>query len=244
MSALSLLVWKLSDSHPLDSQDLDTLNEGEWIADTIVEFHEEYLERTALNKSSSIKLLRPSMVYLVANIQDPSELASALPADLSAYQAVFIPVNDAADLSCADSGSHWSLLVYARPFNTFYYYDSLRDTNLKAALSVANKFARLLSDTTPSFAHQKDCPQQENGADCGACVIGVTDVLVNRLLQPQTPGTAFNPEAMMLVTDQDTLPSPTVRSCLREIILKLVKVAIQTPGDALRAGDSVPVSTA
>jgi len=224
-------------------EDLDTLNEGEWIADTIVEFHEEYLERTALNKSPSIKLLRPSMVYLVANIQDPSELASALPADLHGCQAVFIPVNDAADLTCADSGSHWSLLVYARPFNTFYYYDSLRDTNLKSAMSVAKKFAPLLGHNAPSFVHQEDCPQQENGADCGACVIATTDVLVNRLLQPQTPGSAFNPEVIMQITDQDTLPPSTVRSGLREIILKLVKVANSTPGDALRAGDSVPVCT-
>ncbi|KAG2179027.1 hypothetical protein INT43_001876 [Umbelopsis isabellina] len=225
-------------------EDLDTLNDGEWIADTIVEFHEEYLERTVLHNTKAIKLLRPSMVYLVANIQDASELASALPPDLSSCQAVFIPVNDAADPTRADSGSHWSLLVYARPFNSFYYYDSLGDSNLNAALAVAKKFSTLLSKVKPNFVHQKDGPQQVNGADCGACVIGATDVLVNRLLQPQTPGTAFSPDAIMHLTENDVLPPATVRSTLKNIIMKLAKVANSTPGTAIRAGDSVPVSTA
>lgn len=184
------------------------------------------------------------MVYLVANIQDASELASALPPDLGSCQAVFIPVNDASDPTRADSGSHWSLLVYARPFNSFYYYDSLGDSNLNAAIAVAKKFSPLLSKDRPNFVHQKEAPQQANGADCGACVIGAVDVLVNRLLQPQTPGTAFSPDAIMHLTENDVLPPATVRSTLKDIIKKLAKVANTTPGTAIRAGDSVPVSTA
>ncbi|KAI9287779.1 hypothetical protein BC943DRAFT_318822 [Umbelopsis sp. AD052] len=227
----------------LRQEDVNTLREGEWIADTIIEFHEEYLERTALRKSQAIKLLKPSVSYLVAHMQDTSDLASVVPADLPTSQAVFIPVNDATDITCADSGSHWSLLVYARPFNAFYYYDSLRDSNLKSALAVAGKIGPLLSPTKPNFIHQKNAPQQDNGADCGACVIGVIDVIVNRLLQPQTPGTALNPDAIMYVSDQDILPPSTVRSALRDIIIKLVDVANNTPGNALRAGDDVPVST-
>ncbi|CAM0136155.1 unnamed protein product [Umbelopsis sp. WA50703] len=225
-------------------EDLDTLKNDAWIADTIVEFHEEYLERTVLHNFKAIKLLRPSMVYLVANIQDASELASALPPDLSSCQAVFIPVNDAADPTCPDSGSHWSLLVYARPFNSFFYYDSLGDSNLNAALAVAQKFAPLLSKVRPNFVHENDCPQQSNGADCGACVIGATDVLVNRLLQPQTPGTAFSPEAIMHLNEADVLPPATIRKTLQKVIMKFVKVANSTPGNAIRAGDSVPISTA
>jgi sentrin-specific protease 8 len=224
-------------------QDVDTLKEGEWIADTIIEFHEEYLDRTALRKSQGVKLMKPSVCYLVAHMQDTSDLASVVPPDLPTSQAIFIPVNDAKDITCADSGSHWSLLVYARPFNTFYYYDSLRDSNLNSAMALASKLGPLVSPTKPNFIHQQNAPQQENGADCGACVIAVIDVLVNRLLQPQTPGTALNADAIMHVTDQDTLPPSTVRRALRDIIIKLVKVANNTPGDALRAGDSVPVST-
>ncbi|KAH8555946.1 hypothetical protein BGW37DRAFT_479187 [Umbelopsis sp. PMI_123] len=227
----------------LRQDDLDTLVDGGWIADTIIEFHEEYLDRTSLKTGHGIMLLRPSVSYLVAHMQEIGELATVVPRDLPTAQAVFIPVNDAIDLTCADAGSHWSLLVYARPFNTFYYYDSLHNANLNAAMAVANKIGPLLSPTQPNFVHQTDAPQQENDADCGAFVIGIVDVLVNRLLQPQTPGTALNPDAIMHVADQDILPPSTVRRALRDIILKLVKLANITPGNSLRAGDNVPVST-
>jgi sentrin-specific protease 8 len=50
-------------------QDYDTLAEGQWLNDTIIEFHIEYLEREVIPQDAKILLLRPATVHLISHIQ-------------------------------------------------------------------------------------------------------------------------------------------------------------------------------
>lgn len=83
-----------------------------------------------------------------------------------AYEAIFIPVNDG-DPSKANSGTHWSLLVYVRAVNSFYYYDTLKFSNLRDAELTCKRMQPLLHLDKPSQFIPATTPQQDNGSDCG-----------------------------------------------------------------------------
>lgn len=46
-------------------KDLDTLAPGQWLNDTMIEFHMEFLERTFVPKDAKYLFLRPGMVHLI-----------------------------------------------------------------------------------------------------------------------------------------------------------------------------------
>ncbi|KAK9767366.1 hypothetical protein K7432_002903 [Basidiobolus ranarum] len=140
--------------------DVNLLEEGEWINDAIIDFFYEFLERTL--QSHEILYLRPAFVHLIAHAVDTSDFASALPKDLPQRQLLFIPIND--NTSEGVGGSHWSLMVFHRNSNTFYYYDSIRDLNLKHAEHTAKKFTHILGLKDAQFKAM-ETPQQSNGKD-------------------------------------------------------------------------------
>lgn len=71
--------------------DLETLSPGEWLNDTIIEFHLERLERDEFKEEKqSIHFLRPGIAYFLASYADPTELGI----DLKCYDLVVIPVNN------------------------------------------------------------------------------------------------------------------------------------------------------
>jgi sentrin-specific protease 8 len=82
------------------------------------------------------------------------------------YEAIFIPINDGKP-SEAYSGTHWSLMVYIRAINTFYYYDTLKFNNLQNGELTSKRMQPLLKvDKQPQFI-PSSTPQQDNGSDCG-----------------------------------------------------------------------------
>lgn len=94
------------------------------------------------------------------------QLASALPPNIDKYEAIFMPVNDGKP-SEAYSGSHWSIMVYVRAVNSFYYYDTLKFTNLRDGDLTSKRIRPLLKvDTQPQFI-PSSTPQQGNSSDCG-----------------------------------------------------------------------------
>ncbi|KAI9592569.1 hypothetical protein BDF19DRAFT_205456 [Syncephalis fuscata] len=94
---------------------------------------------------------------------------------------VFLPINNHTRLD-SSGGSHWSLLVYTRHTDTFYYYDSMNISNLSAARNMAAKAAIVLNTRRPKFI-MMPTPQQDNSYDCGIYVISITELLCKRLLR-------------------------------------------------------------
>jgi Ulp1 family protease len=110
---------------------------------------------------------------------------------------IFVPINDQFNQSRTvftrpGGGSHWSLLLWTiildphkLPTSTFYHFDSSSGYNASAAASVARKLLKVLhshpNDAT-IVADVTECktPQQNNGYDCGLCLLGFAEALLNQ----------------------------------------------------------------
>jgi sentrin-specific protease 8 len=143
-----------------------------------------YLEREILVKypQARIILLRPSITFLLMREPDTRQIRSALP-DFSKVTHVFLPINDCHNVSEAEGGSHWSLLLVSAIDGVAFHYDSLNSSNYTDARLAARKMSEILGRGPLRFLNLEDSPQQENGSDCGVFVcILMRHLLVNRLL--------------------------------------------------------------
>ncbi|KAH8770350.1 hypothetical protein BGZ57DRAFT_942806 [Hyaloscypha finlandica] len=166
----------------LTKEDVDTLK-NDWLTDNTIAFWEEYLEREELRKypSSHIVLLRPSMAFMLMQTPDPLTLKDALP-NFSRTTHIFLPINDARNVSVAEGGSHWSLLLVSVIDGVAFHYDSLTPSNYNEARLATDKISTLLNRPL-RFMNLEDSPQQENSSDCGVYVcIQMRHLLLKRLL--------------------------------------------------------------
>ncbi|KAL5121927.1 hypothetical protein ACEQ8H_000143 [Pleosporales sp. CAS-2024a] len=145
-----------------------------------------YLEREQLSSfpKASIVLLRPSMSFLLMNSQDPILLKEVLP-NFTGTTHVFLPINDNTDVTQAEGGSHWSLLVVSVIDGVAFHYDSMSNANDREARSTTFKLEQLLGTHHPlRYLPMLDAPQQENGSDCGVFVcLVMKHLLLHRLLR-------------------------------------------------------------
>jgi sentrin-specific protease 8 len=142
-----------------------------------------YLEREELKKypSSHIVLLRPSMAFMLMQTPDPLSLKEALP-NFSKTTHIFLPINDARNVSVAEGGSHWSLLLVSVIDGVAFHYDSMTPSNFNEANLATRKISQLLGRQL-RFLNLEDSPQQENSSDCGVYVcIQMRHLLLKRLL--------------------------------------------------------------
>ncbi|KAK2628201.1 hypothetical protein QTJ16_002847 [Diplocarpon rosae] len=166
----------------MTKEDVDTLK-NDWLTDNTIAFWEEYLEREELRRypSSHIVLLRPSMAFMLMQTPDPLTLKEALP-NFSRTTHIFLPINDARNVSVAEGGSHWSLLLVSVIDGVAFHYDSLSPSNYNEAMLATNKISQLLGRPL-RFMNLEDSPQQENSSDCGVYVcIQMRHLLLKRLL--------------------------------------------------------------
>ncbi|KAJ6145521.1 hypothetical protein N7470_009416 [Penicillium chermesinum] len=167
----------------LTREDMQTLK-NDWLTDNIISFWQEYLEHEFLTqyKSSNIILLRPSMSFMILQTPDPRTLREVLP-DFSRATHVFLPINDCRNVTQAEGGTHWSLLLISIVDRVAFHYDSLYQGNVWEAETVTRKFGALLNMPI-RFMHLNDSPQQDGGSDCGVFVcMNMRHLLLKRLLQ-------------------------------------------------------------
>ncbi|KAI8969995.1 hypothetical protein BDF20DRAFT_888804 [Mycotypha africana] len=163
--------------------DLETLTPGQWLNDTMIEFYMEFLERTFVPKDANYLFLRPGMVHLVTYAEgDVQQLLPALPPKLHDYEAIFMPINDGRPDE-AYSGTHWSIMVYIKAANAFYYYDTLKFNNLRHGDLACKRFKSLLRLRKPAQFIPSSTPQQENNSDCGVCIIAILEHTLHQLLK-------------------------------------------------------------
>ncbi|KAL7629467.1 hypothetical protein AAE478_000987 [Parahypoxylon ruwenzoriense] len=154
-----------------------------WLTAQNIAFWEEFLEREVLSKypQAHIVLLRPSMTFLLMKNKDTEMVRSALP-DFRQITHIFLPINDNRNVNQAEGGSHWSLLLVSIIDGVAFHYDSLEGANNNEAWEAAKRLSSVLGKPL-RFHYLSDCPQQENGSDCGVfvCII-MRHLLVKRLL--------------------------------------------------------------
>ncbi|RSL71956.1 hypothetical protein CEP54_001142 [Fusarium duplospermum] len=166
----------------LTAEDIKSLKH-DWLTDNNIAFWEEYLERETLPRypQARIVLLRPSMTFLLMKEPDLRSVRSALP-DFSKVTHIFLPINDNRNVGVAEGGSHWSLLLVSTLDGVAFHYDSLGGANYAEANLATRKLATVLQRPL-RFINLEDCPQQENGSDCGVFVcLLMRHLLVKRLL--------------------------------------------------------------
>ncbi|KAI1486923.1 hypothetical protein F5X96DRAFT_652481 [Biscogniauxia mediterranea] len=155
----------------------------DWLTDNNIAFWEEFLEREVLSKypQAHIVLLRPSMTFLLMKNKDTESVRSALP-DFRNITHIFLPINDNRNVSQAEGGSHWSLLLVSIIDGVAFHYDSLDGANNNEAWDASKKLSSVLGKPL-RFHYLSECPQQENGSDCGVfvCII-MRHLLIKRLL--------------------------------------------------------------
>lgn len=112
--------------------------------------------------------------------QDPSRLQGVLP-DMKKVTHIFLPINDATSRTQAD-GSHWSLLLVSKIDGVAFHYDSLGGANNHEGGRATDQLSKYLG-VPLKYQSISECPQQENGNDCGVYVcILMRHLLVKRLL--------------------------------------------------------------
>ena len=121
------------------------------------------------------------MAFMLMQTENPLDLKTALP-DFSKTTHIFLPINDARNVSVAEGGSHWSLLLVSVLDGVAFHYDSLAPSNTQEARLAAHKLSQLLGRYI-ECVNLDDSPQQENGSDCGVYVcIQMRHLLLKRLL--------------------------------------------------------------
>ncbi|CAM1511797.1 Fc.00g093100.m01.CDS01 [Cosmosporella sp. VM-42] len=166
----------------LTNEDIKALR-GDWLTDNNIAFWEEYLERETLPRypQARIVLLRPSMTFLLMKEPDMRAVHSALP-DFSKVTHIFLPINDNRNVSMAEGGSHWSLLLVSSLDGVAFHYDSLGGANYAEANQATRRMSQILGRPL-RFINLEDSPRQENGSDCGVFVcLLMRHLLVKRLL--------------------------------------------------------------
>jgi sentrin-specific protease 8 len=121
------------------------------------------------------------MSFMLMQTPDPLTLKEALP-NFSKTTHIFLPINDARNVSVAEGGSHWSLLLVSVIDAVAFHYDSLSRSNYNEAMVTTRKISQLLGRNL-RFLNLDDSPQQENSSDCGVyvCML-MRHLLLKRLL--------------------------------------------------------------
>lgn len=121
------------------------------------------------------------MAFMLMQTPDPLSLKEALP-NFSKTTHIFLPINDARNVSVAEGGSHWSLLLVSVIDGVAFHYDSMTPSNFNEANLATRKIGQLLGRQL-RFLNLEDSPQQENSSDCGVYVcIQMRHLLLKRLL--------------------------------------------------------------
>lgn len=121
------------------------------------------------------------MTFLLMKETDRKSIKDALP-DFNKVSHIFLPVNDARSVNQAESGSHWSLLLVSTIDGVAFHYDSMGGANYNEGKLAANRLGQILNCNL-KYQNIEDCPQQDNGSDCGVFVcILMRHLLVKKLL--------------------------------------------------------------
>ncbi|XP_057781725.1 NEDD8-specific protease 1 [Salvia miltiorrhiza] len=207
----------------LRRSDLDILSGRYFLNDRIIEFYFSYL--TSCYPSEDILLVPPSISFWIKECPDSASLKDFVePLHLSTKKLIIFPINDNEDVTRAEGGSHWSLLVFERDTNAFVHHDSSKSSFNTAD---AKRVYKAVASYTSSRATYLDCPsspKQVNGYDCGLYVTAISRSICEWYFSeaPKDVEDLWFPT----ITEQVT---PSLVSNMRREILELVRSLMGMP---------------
>lgn len=199
----------------------ETFAPKQWLSDASISF--AYLQLAAGVTGTGeldgpvpdmVLLMDPAAAFWLTLQDDPAHVEEAKGAlKLQDRQLVLCPINDSRDGSCADAGTHWTLLVCwdrsgdtcsgARSvsdssngglFGRFSYYDSLGgasawgSANLAQARTLASRLAGKDVQVSPGT-----CAHQTNGFDCGVYVLLFSEIIASAFLETRSQARPCRP---------------------------------------------------
>lgn len=195
----------------------EQLLESRWVTDDVIQIYFDLLNDKITK--DDIYFVNPSIVQAVKCLEDFDRTLG--PLKLNEKSIVFIPVSDSPPVfrrwnEFGSTGTHWSLLLFDKVNNSFYYFDSMASANYEHARAISRNFKSILDITNePSFIKVKT-PQQENTVDCGIYTLLVADAITLKLVEDSN----FNLTPELL---GDILPSVTESDVLiKRAILALL----------------------
>lgn len=167
----------------LRNSDVDLLKGQHWLNDVIIGFYLEYLDNHLnIPNKNEILYISPELTQLL-KMTDPSQYDIFLePIEAAIKKFIFFPLNNMNKKDVA-GGSHWSLLVYSKPEETYFHFDSCQGTNGSIASIFTNNLMLYFHCKNDKKFIEVDCPQQNNGYDCGLYVLCFTDVISRHALE-------------------------------------------------------------
>nr|XP_010922480.1 NEDD8-specific protease 1 [Elaeis guineensis] len=157
----------------LRRSDLDILHGPYYINDRLIEFYFAHL-----SPPHPVLLVPPSISFWLSNCPDPVSLSEAVtPLELPQRDLVLFTVNNNSDVTAADGGTHWSLLVYYRATNEFVHHDSSQGMNRWHAETLFEAVKGFVGDGDDARYVEGFTPQQNNGYDCGLYVMTIARVV-------------------------------------------------------------------
>jgi len=197
----------------LRQSDLALLSAPNWLNDQIISFFYEYLNNDEIS-DPRIGYIDPSLVQLVKLCQEPFEADAMLQSlDLSSKEVILIPIND--EQSTHAGGTHWSLLVWFKEQEKLVHYNSIRNSNMKAAKRTANSFSSSIGIKVPFKIVEADVIAQTNTYDCGIHLLSISyQICINFLTGARKESFYF---------DKTAIDIKHFRQRLRKIIGRLLK---------------------
>lgn len=155
----------------LRRSDVAILTGPNWLNDQIISFYLEYLEHERFSAHKDTILFVSPEVTQCLKMLPKNEMSIFLdPLGAVDKSFVFFPLNDHHHDSAG--GTHWSLVVYSRPQQKFFYIDSAKGSNWSTSKRFAeNVWEALGCDGDLITLDNVPCFQQENSYDCGIFVL-------------------------------------------------------------------------
>eukprot|EP00298_Acanthocystis_sp_HF-20_P013605 c20431_g1_i3.p1 GENE.c20431_g1_i3~~c20431_g1_i3.p1 ORF type:complete len:106 (+),score=41.13 c20431_g1_i3:564-881(+) len=89
-------------------EDIQTLEEGQYLGDVAVSFYFEYLSQELEKKSvNKIAFIQPSVSFLIQNCSVEEAVLILSPLNLKDKEIILCPINNNTNLLQANGGSHW-----------------------------------------------------------------------------------------------------------------------------------------
>lgn len=149
----------------ISSRDLQTLREGHWLNDNILDFYFNLI--TVANASVFCWTTHFFSTLKLRGYQGVARWAKRRKVDLTEKKLIFVPINILS--------THWALAVVDNVAKDFRYYDSLSSGGNLQALRIIKSYMieegkkqnSPISYETYKMNHNMPSPQQGNGSDCG-----------------------------------------------------------------------------
>ncbi|KAG8291811.1 SUMO1 sentrin specific peptidase 8 [Homalodisca vitripennis] len=152
--------------------------ESKYITDDSIDVYYNMLTSKVVKQE--ILLMNPVITQAVKCLNDTDIFVE--PLQIRNRSFIFFPISDS-PVNDEVGGSHWSLLMYEREHNGFFYFDSIGDYNFPHAEQFVKNISKHLGleETTP--IHKVAVPQQNNGVDCGIYMLIFGDILIQLINQ-------------------------------------------------------------